>query len=258
METASSQPMLQTTQRDLLTAQYSSILQTGEKVIAYVFQNRNQKLLLTNSRLLTVREEGSLPENRYVLSSIPLDSIHGDIALEFGRFLRPDTLVISTKVHGKSTTYRFELPKSSKGREWVDYISAIRDDIADKRDKESRIIKLINSQENTSFSKIAQIDPNLVDKGKCVQYLQDLNDKSSIKGFIEKEKEQFVHFTDHKQKTEVVHNNIVVDFSIRNGTLEIKCPYCGSPTSPKERINPAKCVHCQNEYIIPDKILNLL
>jgi Zn finger protein HypA/HybF involved in hydrogenase expression len=83
-----------------------------------------------------------------------------------------------------------------------------------------------------------------------------LNDEGSVKGFIEKE--QFVHFTAQKQKTETTHENMAVDFSIRNGALEIKCPHCGSRNSPRERINPAKCVNCQNEYGIPDKILNLL
>jgi len=258
METTSTQSMSQITARDPLTAQYSSILDIGEMVIKHASQKHNMRLLLTNSRLLMVREEGPLSKNYEVLSSIPLDSIHNDIVLEFGRFLRPDTLVISTKTRGRSNTYRFELPKSSKGKEWVDCIGTIRDGMVDERDRKFRIIKLLNSQEKTSFSEITQIDPNLIDKGKCVQYLQALNDEGSVKGFIEEEKEQFVHFTAHKQRTEVVHHNIAVDFSMRNGALEIKCPHCGSPNSQRERINPARCVHCQNEYIIPDKILNLL
>jgi predicted Zn-ribbon and HTH transcriptional regulator len=247
--------MTQTTARDSLTAQYSSILDIGETVIKHTSQKHNQRLILTNLSLLTVREPGPLSNNYQVLSGIPLDSIHGDIILKFGGFLRPDTLVISTEIRGRSDTHRFELPKSSRGKEWADYIGTIRDGIADRK---SRIIKLLDSQEKTSFSEIAQIDPNLIDKGRCAQYIQGLNDEGSVKGFIEKEKEQFVHITAQKQKTEIVHNNIAVDFSIRNGALEIKCPHCGSPNSPRERINPTKCVHCQNEYIIPDKILNLL
>jgi len=254
-ETTSTQHMTQTTARDSLTAQYSSILDIGETVIKHTSQKHNQRLILTNLSLLTVREPGPLSNNYQVLSGIPLDSIHGDIILKFGGFLRPDTLVISTETRGRSDTHRFELPKSSRGKEWADYIGTIRDGIADRK---SRIIKLLDSQEKTSFSEIAQIDPNLIDKGRCAQYIQGLNDEGSVKGFIEKEKEQFVHITAQKQKTEIVHNNIAVDFSIRNGALEIKCPHCGSPNSPRERINPTKCVHCQNEYIIPDKILNLL
>jgi hypothetical protein len=250
--------MSQTTTRDSLTAQYSSILDTGETVIKHASQKRNQRLLLTNLRLLTVREPGPPSNNCQVLSSIPLDSIHGDIALEFGSFLRPDTLIISTKAHGESSTHKFELPKLSKGKEWADYIGSIRDYFADELDRKSRIIKLLNSQEKTGFSEISQIDPNLVDKVKCAQYIQGLNDEGSVEGFIEKEKEQFVHFTAQKQKTEIAHDNMAVDFSIRNGALEIKCPHCGSPYSPRERISSTKCAHCQNEYMIPDKILNLL
>jgi hypothetical protein len=257
-KTTSTRHMSQRTARGSYAAQYSSILDIGETVIKHASQKHNERLLLTNLRLLTVREPGPLSNNYQVLSSIPLDSIHGDIALEFGRFLGPDTLVISTKADGRSNTHRFELPKLSKGKEWADYIGSIRDYLANEVGRKSRIINLLNSQEKTSFSAIAQIDPNLIDKGKCAQYLQGLNDEGSVKGFIEKEKEQFVHFTAQKQKTEIVHDNIAVDFSIRNGALEIKCPHCGSPNSPRERTNPANCVHCHNEYIIPDKILNLL
>ena len=257
-ETTSTRPISRTTARDSLTAQYASILDIGETVIKHASQKHNQRLLLTNLRLLTVRDPGALSNNYQILSSIPLDSIYGDVALEFGRLLGPDRLVISTRAHGESNTHRFELPKLSKGKEWADYIGSIRDYYSNELDRKSRIIKLLNSEEKTSFSEIAQINPNLIDKEKCVQYLQGLNDEGSVKGFVEKEKEQFVNLAAQKQKMEIVHNNIAVDFSIRNGALEIKCPYCGSPNSTRERINPTKCAHCQNEYIIPDKILNLL
>ncbi len=132
--------MSQVTAEDPLTAQYSSILNIGETVIKRASQKYNQKLLLTNLRLLRIREGGPMSKNCEILSDIPLDMIGSDSVLELGGPFRPDTLVISIRTAGRSETYRFELPKASNGKEWVDYIGKIIETMKNQRGVKSRTV----------------------------------------------------------------------------------------------------------------------
>lgn len=60
-------------------------------------------------------------------------------------------------------------------------------------------------------------------------------------------------------KHEVVQYNIVSKFEFTDGGILITCPYCGAPSSlQSNKRGVAKCVHCNNEYIIPKKILDLI
>ena len=61
-------------------------------------------------------------------------------------------------------------------------------------------------------------------------------------------------------KQEVVQYNISTKFEFgKNGALMIECPYCKASSQLTSKINnTVKCSYCGKEYIIPNKVLQLL
>lgn len=62
----------------------------------------------------------------------------------------------------------------------------------------------------------------------------------------------------HKPK-ETISYNIVAEFSLaEDGTILVKCPYCGAPAPLNSKDTKIVCKYCGKTYIIPKKILDLL
>ncbi|MCD6368239.1 MAG: hypothetical protein J7L38_00400, partial [Thermoproteales archaeon] len=64
-----------------------------------------------------------------------------------------------------------------------------------------------------------------------------------------------------KLRPEVVEYKIVTEFSLREGGVVVKCPYCGGSLDlVKDKIegNRYKCPYCGKFIVLPEKILSLL
>jgi len=62
----------------------------------------------------------------------------------------------------------------------------------------------------------------------------------------------------HRPK-ETISYNIVAEFSLaEDGTILVKCPYCGAPAPLNSKDTKIVCKYCGKTYIIPKKILDLL
>ena len=60
-------------------------------------------------------------------------------------------------------------------------------------------------------------------------------------------------------RQEVIQYNISTKFEFgKNGALMIECPYCKASSQLASKINPVKCSYCGKEYIIPNKVLQML
>jgi len=58
---------------------------------------------------------------------------------------------------------------------------------------------------------------------------------------------------------ETIQYKVVVEFKIdRNGAISVKCPYCGASAPLQSKESTVKCPYCGKQYIIPQKILQLL
>jgi DNA-directed RNA polymerase subunit RPC12/RpoP len=68
----------------------------------------------------------------------------------------------------------------------------------------------------------------------------------------------FVYEIQHRPK-EVVSYNIVAEFNLnKDGTISVKCPYCGAPTPLHSKESEVVCKYCGKTYIVPKKILDLI
>jgi len=67
-----------------------------------------------------------------------------------------------------------------------------------------------------------------------------------------------VYEIQHRPK-EVVSYNIVTEFNLnKDGTISVKCPYCGAPTPLHSKESEVVCKYCGKTYIVPKKILDLI
>lgn len=58
-------------------------------------------------------------------------------------------------------------------------------------------------------------------------------------------------------KHEVIHYKVVVNFD-KNGSLAFFCPHCGANTKITQKSSIIRCEFCGKEYVIPNKLLDIL
>lgn len=119
-------------------------------------------------------------------------------------------------------------------------------------------MKHLTSQEKTTFDEMKEICPWVRHDGECIMLLEDFIGDAGLKGFVDKTNRVFIHEKAYERTKEVVQYNIAANFSLKNGVLEISCPSCGAPNLQRDKANKAKCQSCKREYVVPDKMLNLL
>jgi len=85
----------------------------------------------------------------------------------------------------------------------------------------------------------------------------DFRDKNEANE-LRKNLSSLVYEVQHRPK-EVVSYNIVTEFNLnKDGTISVKCPYCGAPTPLHSKGSEVVCKYCGKTYIVPKKILDLI
>lgn len=156
---------------------------------------------------------------------------------------------------------------------WKDRLEQVKEYDSKSESIKWEIIKLLQSQEQTTFDEVFKICKNWLELafGKEFVNQQEQADElvktmiseliatNKVKGFIDKEKRHFVHIESYKQKSEVVQYNLVtsVEFG-KSGAISLKCPHCGASQPVKEKSSQIVCEYCQGTYLIPKKILDLI
>lgn len=124
---------------------------------------------------------------------------------------------------------------------------------------------VLNSQESTDFENVYQLYEESIGKyPKCeekwiIKFIQAKINNKEIDGFLNIKERMFNHMTAFKQKTESVNYNISTKFEFdKNGVLLISCPHCNGSNSIIQKTNIIKCKYCDQDYIVPKKVLELL
>jgi primosomal protein N' len=85
----------------------------------------------------------------------------------------------------------------------------------------------------------------------------DFRDKNEANE-LKKNLSSLVYEVQHRPK-EIVSYNIVTEFNLnKDGTISVKCPYCGAPAPLHSKESEVVCKYCGKTYIIPKKILDLI
>lgn len=206
-------------------------------------------------RVLFVAEEGLVNKKYTIHHFYSLDSVK---SIRTEKRLIGTALVIDVKFPERLAACRYEGVENPEL--WV---TTLRKETM----KVKTILELVGflkSKERAPFSEIQtfikskypEFEPTIED---LVEWLRVLIDHNKIEGFIDEERQEFVHMIAYKQKTEVVHYTIAASFNFSSsGTLEIKCPHCGASQELTEKQKILVCKYCGKSYMIPEKILSLL
>jgi hypothetical protein len=89
-------------------------------------------------------------------------------------------------------------------------------------------------------------------------YEKDLEQRKQEVNEFRKNLSTLLYEAQHPPR-EIISYNIVVEFSLgRDGTISVKCPYCGASDLLHSKESEATCRYCGKKYIIPKKILDLI
>lgn len=157
--------------------------------------------------------------------------------------------------------------------EWKTRLEQVKEYNSKSKSIKWEIIKLLKSQERTTFDEILKICKDWLDLGfgstivnsteqtdELVKtIISELIATNKVKGFIDKEKRQFMHIESYKQKSEVVQYSVLtsVEFG-KNGAISLRCPHCGASQPVKEKSSQIVCQYCNGTYLVPKKILDLI
>lgn len=249
-----------------------SLLDGGEKVLLRSISTvkvstrdpgTHGVLFLTDSlRLVFVTSRGTLRKEYDRHHYYHLDKV-SQARLESGPFGLGKRLVVETD----NQVLRYEgLPQPEQWHSKVLEIKAARDQehaqLVRSRQVIDGLVALIKAQETTTFDEMARYLTKTSGRSWSDDEIKDTVrssiDSGEVEGFLDGGKRQFVHMTAYKQKQEVIQYSIAANFSFKGGALEINCPHCGAANTQKDRTERAKCEFCKREYVIPEKILNML
>jgi DNA-directed RNA polymerase subunit RPC12/RpoP len=112
--------------------------------------------------------------------------------------------------------------------------------------------------EDVSYVDIDSLSSSLLIKLKQNRIISlDFHEKSEMNEF-RKNFSFLVYEAQHRPK-EIVSYNIVTEFNLnKDGTISVKCPYCGAPTPLHSKESEVVCKYCGKTYIVPKKILDLI
>jgi len=140
-------------------------------------------------------------------------------------------LVVEWNCEGTPLTYRYE--GIEKAEDWVGRITELMKAAREIDRAYERIIRLIKSQEATSFDDIAEIitsvQPEFANKTRLdkdqniVDFLSRCVDQGLVEGFIDTNNRHFTHLTAYKQKTGVRREKEII-----KTVVMVSCSYCGS------------------------------
>lgn len=212
-------------------------------------------LILTNkSRIVFVTEEGIINKKYNIFHSFSVGAITN---ARVEKRLFGNALAIDINDEKGARTYRYE--GIFQPEVWV---TALCDRIrAVETWKETA--ELLNSKERTKLSEVQSLYSNRHSKEISLEevsrMVRGLISEKRIEGFIDDEKQEFVHITAYRQKMEIVKYNVAASFNFNaNGVLEIKCPFCGGSQELTEKLKTVTCRYCAKNYFILEKILGLL
>ncbi len=172
--------------------------------------------------------------------------------LWFGDTLAIDVIYFESGL----STHRYD--SVSNAADWVEKIGLL----IEQKKATDRIALILNLKQTTTLSEISAILQKYPMLPQSIIHIDGIMDAllrdGIIKGYLDKEKNQFTN-TAFKQEPEAIRRNTVERFDIKpNGTIELKCPFCGSFQELNLKAGAATCNYCGRGYLIPDKILSLL
>lgn len=153
-------------------------------------------------------------------------------------------LVVEWNFEGNNFTYRYEGVQNPE--EWVNRIAELTKVAREFHRAYDRIVRLIRSQETTSFDQIEEnlssMWPDFANKTieekdrEIVDFLSRCIDQGRVQGFVDASNRQFTHLVAYKQKSPVTKEREV----IKETVVMVPCAYCGG-LMPNTSIF---CPHC--------------
>ncbi len=125
------------------------------------------------------------------------------------------------------------------------------------------VASLLKTQSETSFEEIKEL---AISSYGYEEFTDDdvvkllrgmITELDDIEGFVEKGKRRFIHKAKFERMRENININTNFDMN-KNATILIRCPYCGGPTPDELPSSTVVCPSCNNTYLIPKRLYDIL